>query len=51
MSDKETKPKYVKNFTAKMWTENEDIKWLELKNKKGQQKTMCVVCHSQKSTF
>ena len=49
------KPKYVKkdiSYCVKYKkTKNENIKGVALENKIGQQKSMCVDCDPEKSTF
>ena len=60
MSDnknKKTKPHNVKKKIShylkceRKKKKNENVKWVALENKKGQQKLTCVVCNSRKSTF
>ena len=59
MSDnknKKTEPHNVKKkishyLKCERKKKNENVKWVALENKKGQQKLTCVVCNSRKSTF
>ena len=45
------KTKTKNQLLLKIWKKNENIKGIAIENKTGQEKSICVVCDSKKSTF